>query len=53
MKPDLAVRRLGMAPPSASAALVFAIIDIVSFFLYLALLVYSPVSRLVRGRNPR
>jgi hypothetical protein len=53
MKPDLAVRRLSMAPPSASAALLFAILDVFSFFLYLALLGYSLVSRLVRGRNPR
>jgi hypothetical protein len=42
-----------MAPPSVSTALLFAVIDILSFFLYLALLGYSLVSRLVRGRNPR
>jgi len=40
-----------MAPPSVSAALFFAVIDIFSFFLYLALLGYSLVSRFVRGRN--
>lgn len=40
-----------MAPGPVSAALLFAIIDIVSFFLYVALLGYSLVSRLVRGRH--
>jgi hypothetical protein len=48
---DLAVRRLVMAPASVSAALFFAVLDILSFFLYLALLGYTLVSRLVRGRH--
>lgn len=40
-----------MASGPVSAALLFAVIDILSFFLYLALLGYSLINRLVRGRH--
>jgi hypothetical protein len=46
-----AVRRLEVATESVSGAIFFAIIDVVSFFLYLALLGYSLIGRLVRGRR--
>jgi hypothetical protein len=42
-----------MSPQSAGAALLFVAIDVFSFFFYLALLGYSLVVRLARGRNVR
>lgn len=40
-----------MSSPSVSAALLFILIDILSFLLYLLLLGYNLVSRLLRGRR--
>jgi len=48
-----AVRRYSMSAQSAGAVLLFVAIDVFSFLFYLALLGYSLVARLARGRNVR
>jgi hypothetical protein len=48
-----AVRRGTITAQSAGAAMLFAAIDVLSFLFYLALLGYSLVARLARGRNVR
>lgn len=40
-----------MSSPSVSASLFFLVIDVLSFLLYLLLLGYSLIARLLRGRR--